>query len=63
MHCYVLKKLTISLALVAISASINHVAIAKYVKEDQKNSSAPYANAQNGFTCKALNGYVISLLP
>lgn len=57
------KKLTIALALVAISGSINHLAIAKDVTEGQKNSSAPYANAQNGFTSTALNGYIISLLP
>lgn len=58
-----LKELTISLALVAISGSINHLAIAKDVTEGQKNASAPYAKAQNGFTSAALNGYVISLLP
>jgi hypothetical protein len=52
-----LKKLTISLALVAISGSIIHVAHAKDVAEVQKNSSAPYAKAQNGFTSVALNGY------
>ena len=57
------KKLTISLALVAISGSINHLAIAKDVTEGQKKPSTPYGKAQNGFTSTALNGYVISLLP
>jgi len=63
MYCCKYQKLAISLVFLSLSTGLFHVAFAKDAYESQKNSSAPYANAQNGFTSTALNGYVISLLP
>ena len=58
-----IKKLFILLFFWALSAGLFSAAFAKDELETQKNSNAPYAKAQNGFTSTALNGYVISLLP
>ena len=63
MYYFKYQKLIISLVFFGLSTGIFHLAIAKDVSEGQKKSSTPYANAQNGFTSTALNGYIISLLP
>ena len=57
------KKLSTSFLLVALSAITFQVTLAKDAFESQKNSSAPYSLAKDGFHSAALNGYLISLLP
>jgi len=63
MHYFQYQKLVISILFTLLSSSFFQNCSAKEVLESQKNSSAPYAKAQNGFTSTALNGYIISLLP
>jgi hypothetical protein len=63
MHYLKHQKLIISLVFFTFSTGEFHVAFAKDAQESQKNSSAPYALAQDGFHSAASNGYLISLLP
>ena len=63
MHYFKYQKLVIFLVFFAFSTGEFHVAFAKDAFESQKNSSAPYSLAKDGFHSAALNGYVISLLP
>lgn len=46
-----------------LSSSFFQICFANEVLESQRNTSAPYAQAQGGFHNAAVNGYVISLLP
>jgi hypothetical protein len=59
------KNLFLSFVMIALSSSVFNVAYAKDMLESQKNSSAPYAQAEasNGLAQTAQNGYLMSLLP
>jgi hypothetical protein len=63
MYCCKYQKLVIYLVFSVVSSGAISSSFTKDAPEGQKNTSAPYAKAQNGFTSTALNGYVISLLP
>jgi hypothetical protein len=57
------KNLFLSFVLIALSSSVLNVAYAKDMLENQKNSSAPYAQASDGLAQTAQNGYLMNLLP